>query len=244
MNKYIVAIGGGEIDQLETLKIDRKIVSLSEKKHPKLLFIPTASEDDAGYVRTIENIYGKKLGCAVDSLLLLRGKPSKKEIETRIHSADIVYVGGGNALKMMKVWRRLGVDQELKTSYEDGTVMSGISAGAICWFDYGHSDSMSFYQPGNWKYIRVRGTKILKGICCPHFNGETLGAKRKKRFVEMISRRGGTGIAIDDQAAIISCNNTYEVISAKKNAGAYRVFKKNGEIVVESIEEREKLTLI
>ncbi|PYY11819.1 MAG: hypothetical protein DMG69_03045 [Acidobacteria bacterium] len=58
--------------------------------------------------------------------------------------------GGGNTLQMMRVWRRLGVDKSLKSAYENGTLLSGISAGSICWFDSGHSDSMSFSNPRNW----------------------------------------------------------------------------------------------
>ncbi len=91
MNNYIVAIGGGEIGQLETLKIDQEIVALTGKKHPKLLFIPTASSDAAGYVQVIENMYGKKLGCVFDSLLLLREKPSKNEVEAKIQEIMDLY---------------------------------------------------------------------------------------------------------------------------------------------------------
>ncbi len=240
MNNYIVAIGGGEIGQLETLKIDQEIVALTGKKHPKLLFIPTASSDAAGYVQVIENMYGKKLGCVFDSLLLLREKPSKNEIEAKIRAADIIYVGGGNTLKMMNLWRRLGVDSLLKSAYERGTVMCGISAGAICWFESGHSDSMSFYHPEDWQYIRVTGTKLLQGICCPHFDGETRGIKRRKSFSEMISTFGGHGLAIDNRAAIIFCNDTYKIISAKEGAKVYSLFKKNKQVVVKPIEEKQE----
>ena len=70
-------------------------------------------------------------------------------------------------LLMMRVWRRLGVDALLKAAYEKGTVLSGISAGAICWFDSGHSDSMSFYNPGDWNYINVKGLGSSKGSYAP-----------------------------------------------------------------------------
>jgi dipeptidase E len=242
MNKHIVAIGGGEIRQLKTLAIDKKIVSLSGKKHPRLLFIPTASSDSKNYVQAIEKVYGKKLGCKTDSLLLLREKPNKKEIEGKILSADIIYIGGGNTLKMMKLWRLLGVNKLLKSAYNNGTILCGISAGAICWFEYGHSDSMSFYNPNDWNYIRVKGLGLLKGLLCPHFDGQTRGTKRKKSFSQMIKKMGGLGIAIDNQAAIIFCNDSFRVIHSKKDSKAYKLFKKDEKIISIQIKPQKEFS--
>lgn len=236
MNKYLIAIGGGEIRQLKTLAIDKQIVALTKKKSPKMLFIPTASSDSETYVQAIEKVYGQKLGCTVENLLLIREKPSKQEIKDKILSADIIYVGGGNTLMMMKLWRKLGVDKLLKTAYNKGTILCGISAGAICWFDYGHSDSMSFYHPNDWDYIRVKGLGIIKGLACPHYDGETRGIKRKSSFSKMLQKFGGTGIAIDNHAAIIFSDNSFRVIKSKKNAKAYKLEKKAGKIVSEPIE--------
>ena len=235
MNKYIVAIGGGEIGQLKTLKIDKKIVSLTKKKNPNLLFIPTASDDSQSYIETVEKIYKKKLGCNTDTLLLINEKPTKSEIEKKIFSADIIYVGGGNTLKMMKLWRRLGIDKMLISAYNKGTILCGISAGAICWFQYGHSDSMSFYNPNSWDYVRVKGTGILKGTMCPHFNGQTRGIKRKQSFSKMMQRKGGLGIAIDNCAAIIFCNESLKIINSKKDAKAYTLSKKSKKIITTPI---------
>lgn len=242
MNKYIVAIGGGEIRQLETLAIDKQIVALANKKHPRLLLVLTASDDSANYAQTIEKVYGKKLGCKVDKLPLVHKKPSKKEIEEKILSADIIYVGGGNTLKMMRLWRRLGVDKLLKSAYNKGVILCGISAGAICWFEYGHSDSMSFYRPDNWDYIRVKGMALLKGLSCPHFDGQTRGIKRKKSFSQMIKKVGGLGIAIDNCAAIIFRNESFKVINSKNGSGAYKLFKKNGKINSAPIEPRKEFS--
>ena len=100
-------------------------------------------------------------------LFLIKEQPSREQIRTKISSADIIHVGGGNTLLMMRIWRRLGVDHLLEAAYQDGTVLAGISAGSICWFDSGHSDSMSFYNPRKWKYINVRGLGLLKGHPLP-----------------------------------------------------------------------------
>src|SRR3989338_8931348 len=105
----VVTIGGGSLEKTHTLAIDREIVCLTGKKHPRALFIPTASSDDCGYWKIFQKIYGKKLGCKADVLFLLRETPAFQEIRSKILSADLIYVGGGNRLKMMRRWRYLGV---------------------------------------------------------------------------------------------------------------------------------------
>jgi dipeptidase E len=140
-----VAIGGGDIRTRGTAEIDREIIRLSGRKNPSVLFIPTASYDSLRYWERVKEYFGKFLNCTTDVLLLISGRLTDDQIRKKILSADIIYVGGGNTLYMMRLWRRLGVDKLLKQAYENGTVLAGISAGAICWFDSGHSDSMSFY---------------------------------------------------------------------------------------------------
>jgi dipeptidase E len=141
--KKIVAIGGGEIGrpgyEVETQAIDEEIIKLTGKKNPLVLFIPTASSDSREYVSVFQEHFGKRLSCRTD-VLYLTNKISKDKIEKKVLSTDVIYVGGGNTLRMMTIWRKLGVDAILKKAWEKGIVVTGISAGAICWFDYGHSD--------------------------------------------------------------------------------------------------------
>jgi len=224
--KKIVAIGGGRTRDSETLAIDKEIIRLTQKKHPKLLFIPTAISDSEDYYKGIDTYYGKKLGCKTDALYLLKNTSSPKEIRNKILGADIIYVGGGNTLKMMKIWRRLGVDKLLKKAWLNGIVLCGISAGSICWFESGHSDSMSFYNPKKWKYINVHGLGFIKGIHCPHYNSQTLDVPRKTHFREMIQRIGGMGIAIDNNCAIEFIDDRYRVITSNKSAKAFRKMEK------------------
>lgn len=227
--KKIVAIGGGK-GNASTLPIDREIIRLSQKKRPKLFFIPTASSDDECYWKQMDRYYGKMLGCKTDVLFLVREAPSPKEIREKILGADIIYVGGGNTLKMMRLWHRLGVDRLLEKAWQRGTVLCGISAGSICWFESGHSDSMSYYSPKKWKYIRVRGLGLLKGIHCPHYDSQTLGVPRKSHFRGMMRKIGGMGIAIDNDCAIEFIGDKYRVIASKKSAKAFRVFRNKGKV--------------
>lgn len=241
MPKAIVAIGGGEIRTRGTAPIDREIIRLSGKKNPRLLFIPTASSDSERYWKHVQEYFGGFLKCKTDVLFLMNEGPAKEHIRKKILSADIVYVGGGNTLLMMRVWRRLGVDKMLKTAYENGTVLSGISAGAICWFESGHSDSMSFYNRKKWKYINVKGLGLIKGIHCPHYNSMTMGIPRRKHFREMIRKTGGAGIAIENNCAIAFIDGAYRVITSKSYSRAYKVYKRAGEVVAQQIPQEKQL---
>ncbi len=242
--KKIIAIGGGKIRTAGTLAIDKEIIRLSQKKHPKFLFIGTAMSDSDLYWQHVDRYFGKKLGCKTDNLQLIKEKPSPEEIKEKILNADIIYVGGGNTLKMMKAWRRLGVDKLLKTAWQQGTVLCGISAGSICWFESGHSDSMSFYDSKKWKYINVRGLGFIKGINCPHYNSSTRGIPRKEDFRKMIKKIGGMGIAMDDNCAIEFIDDTYRVITSNRHAKGYRVVKKEGKVNSERIPQAEGPTPI
>jgi len=208
----IIIIGGGEMSRRETLRIDTEIVSLTGKRNPKALFIPTASGESEEYVKSFHNIYGKKLGCTTDVLYLLKTKPSVKELQRKVLSADLIYVGGGNTLKMMRRWRLLELDRVLKEAYYQGIVLSGISAGSICWFESGHSDSMGFYHPAKWSYIRVRGIGLIKGTHCPHFNGRHKGKARSRYFLEFVQKHALNGIALDDNCAIAFIDGKFRVI--------------------------------
>jgi dipeptidase E len=243
MPRAIVAIGGGVIRTRGTVAIDREIIRLSNKKNPKLLFIPTASSDSEIYWEHTQKYFGGFLQCKTDVLFLMTGNLSSAQIRKKIQSADIIYVGGGNTLQMMRIWRSLGVDRLLKAAYANGTVLCGISAGSICWFDSGHSDSMSFYNPRKWKYINVKGLGLIQGIHCPHFNSMTMGVPRRKHFRDMIQKTGGMGIAIENNCAIEFIDDQfYRVIKSNSYARAYKVYKKGGKVVSEQIRQQKQLT--
>ncbi len=235
----IVAIGGSEIRNSETSAIDREVVTLTAKPRPRALFIPTASYDSLDYWTAFQTIYGEELGCETSVIYLLDNHPPMKQIEEMILSSDLIYVGGGNTLKMMRRWRKLGVDQMLKEAYARDIVLSGVSAGAICWFNYGHSDSMAFYHPDTWSYIRVRGLGLIDVVGCPHFDSETAGKKRDQDFREMVQKYGGTGIGIDNNCALEFTGEGFRVISSQPAAGAYKLFRDRGQVTVEQIQHSQ-----
>lgn len=230
----IVAIGGGELKDLDTLAIDREVVRLTGAISPRALFVPTASDDSDDYAQTFQAVYGGQLGCAIDVLRLIKDPPPPDRVTALIRGADLVYVGGGNTLRMMRRWRRTGVDRLLVEAYERGAVMTGLSAGALCWFRFGHSDSMSFYHPERWDYIRVRGLGLIPATGCPHHDGE----QRGESFRRMIARDGGIGIALDDGCAFEMVDGAYRIVTSRPAAGAVKVFRRGGQVITEPIAQR------
>lgn len=238
--KRIIAIGGGEIGRpkedggyypIETTLIDREIISLSGKKHPKILFLPTASSDSEGYVQTIQKHFGNRLKCKIDVLMLIKKKYSINEIETKIFSSDIIYVGGGNTLKMMTIWRKLGVDNILYRAWKKGIVLCGLSAGAICWFDYGNSDSRKFTS-NSTQLIKVKGLGFIRALCCPHYGEEQ---NREPDLKRMMKKERLVAIALSPCAALEVIDDKYRIIKSKKTAKAYKVHWQSGKYVKEQI---------
>lgn len=231
--KKIVAIGGGEIKDFETWAIDKEIVKLAGKTRPRALFIPTASGDAEGYWKTFQSVYGSHLKCETEVLFLIKEHLNIKQIEDKINSADIIYVGGGNTLKMIEIWRKLKVDKILLNAYHKGTVLSGLSAGAICWFSFGFSDSAKFSKNGKWNFMKVRGLNFIRAVFCPHYHKES----REEGFKKLIKRYGGIGIALDNNTALEIIDEKFRVIGSQKKTHAYRVYKKNKEIITEELKK-------
>ena len=235
--KKIIAIGGGEIGRpgfsIETTKIDKEVIKLSGKKNPKLLFVPTATNDSQSYIDVITKQYGKRLGCIVDVLFLIKEKPNKKEIRNKILKSDIIYVGGGNTLKMMNVWKKYGVEKILKEAHKKGIVLTGLSAGSICWFKWGNSDSRRFYNP-KADLIKVSGLSLINALHCPHYDFEK---DRKSDLKKMMKKTSGVAIAIDNCCAIEVIDDKYKIIDSKSSANAYKVYWKNNEYYKEIIKK-------
>jgi len=246
--RKIIAIGGGEIGRagypVETTEIDKEIIRLTGKTKPKMLFIPTASLDAPGYVEDMKRHFGGRLGCEVDVLLLLREKLSKRMMTEKIMGADIIYVGGGNTLLMMKTWRKYGVDKLLERAYKKGIVMAGLSAGSICWFRGGLSDSVRKNKDNKTDYGKVSGLGFIKALHSPHYDFEKARAEALKKIMR---KTFGVAIALENCAALEVLDDKYRIITSKPNAKAYAVFWKKGEcykIEIKQVEEFRPLAEI
>jgi len=239
--KTIIAIGGDEIGELQkdgtvkpvaTESVHQEIIARTGKVNPRALYIPTAKDDSESYIAAFQRYY-KKLGCGeVDVLRLIREKPTKKEIESKILTADIIYVNGGNTFRMMEIWKEHGIDNLLRKAYKKGAVMAGHSAGAICWFDYGDSDSF-----GKNKAYRVTALGIKNAVLCPHYDTQPFRGTGLKTIMKRTPDH--VALALDECAAIEILDDKYKILAANPEAKARRCYWDKGEYIVEDIVPEE-----
>jgi len=240
MTRKIIAIGGGKVmvphGLPETTAIDQEIVRLAGREGPRFLFIPTASDDAPDYCEAITRHFGKRLGCSVDVLDLVKRSVAHSGLAERILGADIIYVGGGNTLRMMKLWRRRGIDDLLREACICGKVLCGLSAGAICWFRQGNSDSRKFSNPDDDSLIRVSGLGLVDALLCPHYDVE---ANRERSLENMMRRTPGVAIALENCTAIQIVDDRYRILSTRRGKQAYRVCWRRGRYLREPLKACE-----
>ncbi len=216
----IVAIGGGEIGRpgfdVETTAIDAEVVRLANTAKPNVLFVGTATQDDPGYLDVVEQHYGNRLGCNVTALNLYGRAWNLLEATKRIERADIVYVGGGNTLRMMKLWRRRGIDHALVAAAEAGTVMTGVSAGAICWASKGLSNSRAYSSTSDdWSYIAVAGLGLIDVLLCPHYERQ---GDQGSQLPAMAARTKLVGLGLPDCTALQIIGDQWRTLSCRDGA--------------------------
>ena len=220
MNKQIIAIGGGGFGRNPNHRlIENYILEQSDEALPNVLFLPTASAENKSYIVNFYSCFSK-LKCKPRHINLFERTP---RLESLFNKADIIYVGGGNTKSMLAVWREWGIDKLLVKAYNQGTILSGVSAGAICWFDKGVTDSWA----SNLNLLDCLG--LLKGNCCPHYNSEKDRRPSVQRFIE--KRELNSIYAIDDGAAIHFINGEiYKNIRFFEDANIYLVDYKENQI--------------
>lgn len=212
MQRQIIALGGGGfLMESESNLLDTYILNASGKSMPKICFIPTASGDSQVRVDQFYDHFRSDV-CVPSHLSLFRGHTS--DIESFLFDQDILYVGGGNTLNMILLWKAWGVDKIIKSAYQEGVLLCGVSAGSICWFDEGLSDSVP------QKLTKVEGLGLIPGSNCPHFDGE---AERRPVYKQLIKNgEMRYGIAVDDYCALHYINEKlHKVISEVEGANAY-----------------------
>ena len=231
--RHIFAIGDNEFrkDQ-NTAELNQYILKHAEVASPKICFIPTASGDAQDYIDAFYSTF-KKYACTVSHLSLFRDHP--EPIEPFLLSQNILYVGGGNTRNLLLLWRDWGVDRIIRKAYDRGVVLAGGSAGSICWFEEGVTDSI----PGKLSALK-NGLGFLKGSNCPHYDAEI---NRRPTFHELLqTHQIQPGYAADEGAALHFVNERlHEVVSAHAERNAYFV-RKEGEQILETTIGARKLT--
>lgn len=210
----IIAMGGCSQYRPEALALERYILSHARSSRPRVSFLPTASGDAEGYIDSFQASFSS-LACEVDHIGLFRR--TIPDLRSHLLSRDVIYVGGGNCWNMLLLWRAHGLDEILREAWLEGVVLCGLSAGSICWFEQGTTDSFGLpLQP------LTNGLGFLSGSHCPHYHVEET---RRSTYLDWVE--DGTlqpGYALDDGAAVrFEGTEPVEFISADPDAGAYRV---------------------
>lgn len=175
MDKQIIAIGGGGFGRNPgDGVIEQYILDQTGKEKPNICFIPTATGDNEAYKVNYYSTFSK-LDCNPIHLDFFKRTP---DLEQLIPQQDAIFVGGGNTKSMLAVWKDWNLDKLLKDAYEKGVVMSGVSAGANCWFERAVVDSWE----EDLRVIDCMG--FVKGNCCPHYDEEPQRRPAVKKFLE------------------------------------------------------------
>ena len=175
MDKQIIAIGGGGFGRNPgDGVIEQYILDQTGKEKPNICFIPTATGDNEAYKVNYYSTFSK-LNCNPIHLDFFKRTP---DLEQLVPQQDAIFVGGGNTKSMLAVWKDWNLDKLLKDAYEKGVVMSGVSAGANCWFERAVVDSWE----EDLRVIDCLG--FVKGNCCPHYDEEPQRRPAVKKFLE------------------------------------------------------------
>jgi dipeptidase E len=187
--RRIVALGGGGFSADDPV-LDDEILRLSGADDPAVCFVPTASGDAEGYVERFLAAYPRERARASVLRLFWR---EIDDLRGHLLAQDVIYVGGGSTANMLAVWRVHGVDAIMREAWEQGILLCGSSAGAICWFEDGLTDSYGGYRRlGD-------GLGFLSGGFCPHWDGEPA---RQQRYHEVLGAGMLDGYAVDDRCAL------------------------------------------
>ena len=211
--RQVIAIGGGGFGRTqESNLIEQYILDQTSKTKPKICFIPTATGDLDSYIVNFYSVF-TKLKCEPSHISFFK---RTMDLQAHIQKQDAIFVGGGNTKSMLAVWRDWGLDLILKDAYVRGVVMSGVSAGAICWFEAGLTDSWA----SDLKMMECMN--FIPGNCAPHYDEEPERRPATKKFLEnksidfMYGIEGGAALHFVDEIP----NST---IQFKKNKYAYKV---------------------
>jgi dipeptidase E len=217
----IIALGGGGFSmEPDNPLLDRYILAQARQPNPVVCFLPTASGDSESYIARFYAAFSALPCCRPRHLSLFKQPP---DLATFVSECDILYVGGGNTRNMLAIWRACGIDLLLRKAWENGTVLCGVSAGAICWFERALTDSWGPLAP-------MSCLGFLRGSCSPHYDGELERRPCFHKFIQV--GRLPAGYALDDGAAIhFVGQKVLRVISSRPAACAYQVRMENSGVV-------------
>ncbi len=228
MDKIIVAIGGGEIKNKTTCKIDAFVADLIKKhangERGNALFIGTASHDSMPYFNSFRKTYTSVHDIKAEVGLIVYGEMDINKIADKIQKADAIYIGGGDTLFMLDKWKETGLYDLIVGAYNDGKIICGLSAGAICWFKDMYTD-YEIMRGQSSDYVLKKGMGILDGLMCPHFN------QREEDFSKaFINSDFDFAYGVENDCALVFVNG--ELTKSVSSGGkAYKITKSDDKII-------------
>lgn len=221
----IVALGGGGFSmEKDSSMLDDYVLSLTTAKRPRICFLPTASGDADHYVVRFYRRFS--MNCEASHISLFRrdqgGHGVEEDLALHLLSQDVIYVGGGNIVSMLGVWRAHGLDDILRRAWRKGVVLCGPSAGSLCWF----AEALSaFHGPSR----RVQGLGLLPYSNCVHYDAEPA---RRAEYHSLVNDGMLPGFAVEDGVALHFHNtNLTRVVSSRQGGRASHVKRVGQEIV-------------
>jgi len=222
----VIAIGGGGFGI--KANIEEYIISQSNTSKPNICFIPTASAEDKAYTVRYYSTF-TKFNCNPTHLNFFQRTP---RLDSLINKQDIIYVGGGNTKSMLAVWKEWKLDKVLLKAYNRGAILCGVSAGSICWFEKGVTDSWA----SNLNVIDCLG--FVKGNNCPHYNSEKDREPSVHKFLN--DKIIDSCYASDDGSALHFSNGELKsAVSFYEKANSYDIFIKDNKVNQKTIKAIE-----
>ena len=244
MIKKLVAIGGGENGRklenglyapYNTEKIDREIVKLANKKSPNFLFLGHAMNHlkkiEEDYYITMIIIYGDRFGCRCRNLKS-DDLADEKKVKEMLEWADIIYEGGGDTKSMIDLWKKTGFDKKLYYAWNNGKIICGISAGAVCYFNSCNSE----IEGSNNEYTSIDCLNWINLYLTPH--GNITG--RLEYTKKALEKNDLVGITLSDCSALFIINDKYKVVNSEDDAFCLKSYFKNNEYVEKQIKNDTK----
>jgi peptidase E len=213
VRRQIIAMGGGSFMATpDNPVLELYALSQTRKSNPAVCFLPTATGDAPTYIAKFYATFSERR-CRPTHISFFERTPRLREI---LLTQDLIYVGGGNTKSMLAVWREWQLPDILRQAWNSGIVLAGVSAGAICWFDVGVTDSWAE------QLAPLPCLGWLPGTCCPHYDGEV---DRRPAVHEFVAKgRLPQTLALDDGAAAHFVGRKLKrIVCSRPTAGAYLV---------------------
>jgi dipeptidase E len=219
--------GGGFTMEPTNPLLDDFVLGLAPAEVPRILFLPTASGDANAQINAFQARFAGRM-CVPEHLSLFRLREERRSLKDIVLAQDIVYVSGGSMRNLLAIWSAHGLDRLLIEAWRRGTVLAGLSAGAMCWFQGGITCSSGPPEA-------IAGLGLLNGSLTVHADGEP---ERLPAWLAAV-RSGALpgGWAVDDGVGLLFRERRLErVVSSRPGAGAQRVDAIADELVRKRLE--------